>query len=194
MISSLFGQWARLLGTPLHRLARWTARPPILDFRHLAPDILQLLARGKESEGRSTAPLVVVACVAIAIGSAAYIALDVRPISSSVAAALTGIAWIAIRLPVMKVAYGQADASQSRQITESWVAGSIPYLLAVTPELRALAWCLGCLLAYRVLSQSQGEQTKARRSIVLGYGFEVVGFLAVLAYRNSMAILQVLGS
>lgn len=135
-----------------------------------------------------------VACVAVAIGSAAYLAISIGPLGNSIAVALTGIAWVAIRLPVMKIAYGDADAAQSRRVTESWVAGSIPYLLAVTPEFRALAWCLGCLFAYRVLSRGEKKSKKARQSVLFGFGFEAAGFLAVLAYRNSMAILQVLGS
>ncbi|MCL4554329.1 MAG: hypothetical protein M1565_04240 [Actinobacteria bacterium] len=118
--------------------------------------------------------------------------LSAQGVLQAIVGALIGIGWVAIRLPIMHAIFSSADPERKTCLTESWVAGSIPYILAVNPPLRFIAWLLGAVLAYRVLLKGGADRRRVRSTIAIGFGFEAIGVLAVLATRYAMVLLELL--
>ncbi len=193
----LLNQWARMLTVALRpffglRSALVRPRIPMPDARTFATDWTRLLSAGQDSAGRSTAALVVFAVVVAGIGAAASVLISDQGALQAIVGALIGMGWVMIRLPIMQAVFRSTDPVTTSRLTESWVAGSVPYVLAVNPPLRVIAWLIGAVLAYRVLSKDGTDPRRVRSTIAISFGFEAVGALAVLSTRYVMVILELI--
>lgn len=102
--------------------------------------------------------------------------------AQSVGSALLGAMWVIARLVVMRL---QAPASRvlPREATVSWASGALFFVVAVSPAMRAAAWCAGALTSYRTLQRGGVAPRRAARLVAWGYGFEAAGVVAVWLLR-----------
>lgn len=194
---AVISQWTRMLGIalrPLFALRSALVRPrsPMPDARTLVTDLIRLLSTGQDSATRSTRALAMFALVAAGLGAATSVFISDQSALQATVGALIGMGWVMIRLPIMRAVFGSTDPVTTSRLTESWAAGSVPYVLAVNPPLRVVAWFIGAVLAYRVLSKDGTDPKKVRSTIAIGFGFEAAGALAVLFTRYVMVILQLI--
>ncbi len=202
--SRLFAAWAELLGVVVTRSKRVGARMN----RTARSGTARLLESSKESVGAATriartgAAIDVAPKAAFVVGLAmtltgALIGALIQPSRGPLyAAAMTAVSvmWVVARLVVMRLANTEGSTIRKDTIPGAWAAGTMPQLVAVTPALRTLAWCLGAIFTWRALRASESSNRDALRLTAWGYGIEVAGFFLVIVARSAdVAVRMFLG-
>ncbi|MDZ4178438.1 MAG: hypothetical protein U1E29_04275 [Coriobacteriia bacterium] len=170
------------------------ARPSIASTRNASSAALRTVVqppaepgrRGRDLSARQAATLAAFALGAGAIGSA--VTADAGVIAGVISASVAS-AWVLARYPVMFVIYRPTGVPESSHLTVSWAMGTLPYLFALTPPLRFLAWLIGAALSYRTLA-AVGCRRRAARAVAAGFGVEAAGFAILIAYRNIDVLLR----
>jgi hypothetical protein len=133
--------------------------------------------------------MVALAALALGIGAVGSALANPAGILAGALSAAVASAWVIARYPVMRMVYQPGDGFASEQLARSWAMGVLPYLLALTPPLRFLAWLVGAAFAYRTLAAT-GFRRRAARTVAAGFGIEAAVFAILVVYRNIDVLLR----
>lgn len=191
-IDTLFRVWQKFLGSMAHSLSCKSTRL-LASGSGVLGDLKMLVYQGQAPTNRPVGGILVASGLAVTFGAtiSALLAID-KPLQVASSALLT-VVWVAVRLPVMLLAYAPASKPESQRVAAAWSVGTLPYLFAVAPSFRAVAWITGAILAFRVLA-TDGNRPRALRTILVGFGIEASGVVAVLLARNIRVLLEIFGS
>lgn len=176
--AGVFGQWRRFLGGIAHtssRLARATARTLVAGFRYLR--------QPAESLTDAASPtLSALGIGGLALGCVLTVALWPL-VGSNVRGALFDAAWLLawalVRLLALLVALPRESAARVRR---AWAPALLPYAVAWTGPLSALALISSAWLTFAGLTGTGIVRRNAGRAVALAFGaqagVEVVRWLA----------------
>jgi hypothetical protein len=176
LLTELFEEWRRLLTRLRDALVRLGAR-----FSPAEPP-------GAVPRPWLQRPVVVVlGDAALVLGVGVGIALA-PPGSARYLAAWAGaqsVLWAAVRWLLMRYA-GRGAAEDRSALLGASSLGLIAYALAVTPELRALAWAASAALTWFALVRLGDRRAEAGRTVAIAWGAQALVVTVSWIARNGV--------
>ncbi len=190
--SPVFASWRRGLSRVL-RHTRLVARSLTSGTKVTAIATFELLLHAR-APSRAVIGRVTIVALALALAGAGLTALiaPAGQLSRALAAGGLMLVWLSARLAVMWTVFRPRGSGERVLVTASWAAGTVPFIIAIIPVTRALAWGLGAVTAYRVLRHNQPDVKRAGYTVAAGFAVEFVGLLVIIASRNAAVLLRVL--
>ena len=132
--------------------------------------------------------------LALLVGAVGTVVLSaanaMRPVA--IAAAGMSLVWGALRLILLRVGATNRLRKDPLGIRGAWALGSIAWVVAVTPELRALAWAVSGAVTWLVIERLGA--TRRQASICVGIAWGAQAFVAVGSWLASNAVVAILAS
>ncbi len=107
---------------------------------------------------------------------------------------VTTVIWAGVRLILMRLTPSLAASSRLKTpvLTRFWAAGLAPYVLAVLPETRLVAWVASAWLTRKRAIESGVSRAHASRMIGVAWGFQAG--LTILGWLGKSILILLLGA
>lgn len=158
-------------------------------------DVGGALASHEPRGPASPAVLAAVGAAAVLLGGIGRVAVASalsEPLAASASGALTAAVWIVARYIIFVVLARRSIAVERRAVTLVWARAALPYLIALTGSLRAVAFALSAVIAYRSFVASGLSPRRATSMCGWAYGGEAAAVFVGWIVTNGLVVLPFL--
>lgn len=132
--------------------------------------------------------------LAILIGAVGTVALSSPGIAKSVAlyAGLMMLLWGGLRWALLRIAADVVLVRDQRAVRGAWAAGSLVWVLGLTPELRAVAWAASGVVTWLILERL--GVTRRQTAICVGIAWAAQAFVVIGSWLARSAFIAILAT
>ena len=178
-MQQIFRWWTDVLGA--------LARPLVAAWQAWATSFTRL--RAGELEALGDAPVLALAAFSLLAGGVARVILAAPgdPRTVAAVASVAAIAWAVVRLGMLFALQPRQGVTREK-VLGAWAAGTLVWVIAISPEATFLAWLLSAIVTLAVFERMGVERRYARMAVALAWGLQAAVTAISLVFAGGWAI------